>query len=98
MPRTDDDFKDEIETHLALEIDRLIAEGRSPEQARAAALKRFGNVTGARERFHESRRIMWLEDLRKDVHHSWRSLRRSPGFAAAAILTLASFPKPVLMP
>ena len=89
MPRTDDDFKDEIETHLALEIDRLIAEGRSPEQARAAALKRFGNVTGARERFHESRRIMWLEDLRKDVHHSWRSLRRSPGFAAAAILTLA---------
>jgi predicted permease len=89
MPRTDDDFKDEIEAHIALEVDRLVAAGVAPADARAAALKRFGNVTGARERFHESRRVMWLEDLRKDISYALRSLQRTPGFAAVAVFTLA---------
>ena len=67
MTRKDDDFAREIEAHVALEAERLVAEGYDPASARTAALKKFGNVTTARERFHESRRIMWLEDLRKDV-------------------------------
>jgi predicted permease len=87
--RSDEDFDREIDAHIALEIDRLIAEGVAPDTARAQAHKRFGNVTGARERYYESRRMMWLEDARKDVALSVRSLRRSPGFAAAAIVTLA---------
>jgi predicted permease len=89
MHRDDDDFAREIEAHLALEIDRLVADGHSPESARALARKTFGNVTGARERFHESRRAMWFEDFRKDVVLALRGLRRNPGFAAAAIVTLA---------
>jgi predicted permease len=89
MTRNDDDFAREIEAHVALEAERLVAEGHDPASARTAALKKFGNVTSARERFHESRRIMWLEDLRKDVALALRSMRRNPGFATAAILTLA---------
>src|SRR5688500_20235109 len=89
MTRNDDDFAREIEAHVALEAERLVAEGHDFASARTAALKKFGNVTSARERFHESRRIMWLEDLRKDVALALRSTRRNPGFATAAIRTLA---------
>jgi predicted permease len=86
--RTDDDFRREIEAHLAIETDRLIAEGSSPDEAKQAAARKFGNVTTARERFYESRRIVWLEQLRQDVRYALRTFRRSPVFAAAAILTL----------
>lgn len=68
--RSDEDFTQEIQAHIALEMDRLIAEGASPEKARAAALRAFGNVTRARERFYESRRVMWLDDLHRDVRHA----------------------------
>ena len=54
------DFTDEVRAHLALETDRLIEEGMTPDEARHAARRAFGNVTAATERFHESRRILWL--------------------------------------
>jgi len=89
LTRNDEDFAREIEAHLALEVDRLIAEGVAPDAARTLARKRFGNVASAQERYHESRRAMWLEDFRQDVILALRGLRRNPGFAATAILTLA---------
>ena len=84
MTRKDDDFAREIEAHVALEAERLWPKATTAASARTAALKKFGNVTAARERFHESRRMMWLEDLRKDVALALRSMRRNPGFATAA--------------
>jgi hypothetical protein len=51
--RGEDDFASEIASHIALKTERLIAEGHSAEAARAA-LRKFGNVTRARERYHES--------------------------------------------
>jgi predicted permease len=87
--RAEDDFEEEIRAHIALETDRLVGEGLSPDEARAAARRSFGNVARARERFYESRRVMWLDDLRRDARHAVRGLARSPAFAAAAVLTLA---------
>ena len=87
--RTEEDFSDEIEAHVALEVDQLRADGMSRDEAMAKARRTLGNTTQIRERFFESRRVMWLEDLQQDVRFTLRSLRRSPGFAAVAILTLA---------
>ena len=88
--RSDDDFAEEIHAHIAHETKRLVEEkGMSVKDARTQAIRSFGNVTKTRERFYESRRIMWLEDMRHDVVYALRSFRRNPGFAGIAIATLA---------
>jgi putative ABC transport system permease protein len=82
------DFDEEIRAHRALETDRLIREGASPEEARIRAARAFGNVTIARERYYESRRYRWLDHLALDVRCAIRGLRRWPGFTLLTILLL----------
>jgi putative ABC transport system permease protein len=87
--RRPSDFTAEIEAHLQLETDRLRAEGLTEDEARLTARRAFGNITRATERFYESGRWLGWDHLRQDLWFAWRMLRRNPGFAAAAMLTLA---------
>lgn len=87
--RRDDDFADEIDAHLALEIQRLEDEGLSPEEARFAARRRFGSVAAAKERFYESGRLLWVDHLLHDLRDAARSVVRYPVAAAVAVISLA---------
>ena len=87
--RWDDERRLEIEAHLALEIDDNVARGMSPDDARFAAHRKFGNVTIVRERIFHANTIAPLEALWRDVRHAARLLRLNPGFASVAVLSLA---------
>jgi predicted permease len=86
--RRDADFDREIEAHLALEVDRLVADGLSPAEARQMAMRSFGNVLAARERFHETNHWIWLEQLVRDLQYASRGISRRPAFLAATVLPI----------
>jgi hypothetical protein len=80
---------DEMRFHLERQIAENKAAGMSPEDARLAALRTFGNPALLRDQARASWNWNWLESLLRDVRYSVRTLVRTPGFAAIAILVMA---------
>ncbi|HVT38642.1 MAG TPA: permease prefix domain 1-containing protein, partial [Gemmatimonadaceae bacterium] len=87
--RSTGDFSEEVDSHLAMETERLVRSGMTPEQAAFSARRAFGNTTVARERFREARPAQWLEALVQDMYFGLRFMRRNPWFTLVAALTLA---------
>lgn len=75
--------------HLESRVADLVAGGLPREQAEHQAAREFGPALKWKEESHEARGAVWLDDARRDVVYAWRQLRRSPGFALAAIITFA---------
>ncbi|MDA0207259.1 MAG: ABC transporter permease [Acidobacteria bacterium] len=86
---TEAELSREVAAHLTLLEDDFRSQGLSEEEARLAARRSYGNVELTKELHRDEWRFAWFEALGQDLRAAWRSLRKSPGFAATAIVSLA---------